>query len=354
MTHRHKGEDAAIRVAFINPGYGDRGFWKDTRDTMQAAADQFGFELVVFDSDRNWQKMIESSQKVFALDPAPDYIVAVNEYRLGARIVLEAAERNIPIIMLLDDLTDAQKNARGGLLRDLPNRLFSVTPDNERAGYEIARSLVDAARFENGGKVPDEICLLSIAGDNSTPASIKRTIGLDHALLQFSLLHEQRRLVANWSFGEAYRQTASWLSSGNCLEAVWAANDAMALGAITAIEKEGLIPGKDVFVGGLNWSTKGIQAVQDGRMTMTHGGHFMAGAWSMVLLHDYIAGVPNLIDHRDQTFRMEGITRQNAHQFADVLRTRDWHSIDFSAYSLIHAPLDAKYAFSLRNLKREP
>ncbi len=38
------------RIAFINPGYGDRGFWKDVRDTMQAAADQFGFDLVVFDS----------------------------------------------------------------------------------------------------------------------------------------------------------------------------------------------------------------------------------------------------------------------------------------------------------------
>ena len=105
----HDTTDVRIRVAFINPGYGDRGFWKDVRDTMQAAADQFGFDLVVFDSDRDWKQMAESANRVFAMNPRPDYIIAVNEHQQGTRIVLEAQERSIPVLMLLNDLTDEQR-----------------------------------------------------------------------------------------------------------------------------------------------------------------------------------------------------------------------------------------------------
>ena len=110
-----------------------------------------------------------------------------------------------------------------------------------------------------------------------TPASLQRLRGLDMALEQYPLLREQRRLVVNWSFEEAYRRTAEWLATGGCLDAVWAANDSIALGAIKAIEEFGKVPGKDVFVGGLNWSAEGLENVASGKMTMTHGGHFLAG-----------------------------------------------------------------------------
>lgn len=342
-------EPERLRVAFINPGYGDRGFWKDVRDTMEAAADQFGFELVVFDSDRNWEKMAESARKAFAMQPPPDYIIAVNEYQQGTRIVLEAEERGIPYIMLLNDLTEFQKETYGMPRKGLANWLFTLTPDNERAGYEIAASLIDAARFEFEDNMPKSLCLLSIAGDRSTPASLQRLEGLDHALARFPVLKEQRRLVANWSFGEAFRQTTAWLERGACVDAVWAANDAIALGAIAALENAGRVPGKDVFVGGLNWSEEGVGAVADGKMTMTHGGHFLAGAWAMVLLHDYTQGVEIPKDSIELSFRMEAITRENVARFDKILGARDWKNIDFSRFSLANPASRGEYRFGLQS-----
>lgn len=341
------GMKADIRVAFINPGYGNKGFWKDVRDTMQAAADQFGFDLIVFDSDRDWKMMIESAQKVFALDPPPDYIIAVNEHQQGTRIILEAEERGIPVIMLLNDLTQAQKDTYGYPGRDIQNWIFTLTPDNERAGYDIAMSLIDAARLANDDLLPKKLCLLSIAGDRKTPASLQRLDGLDHALGRYPVLHERRRLVANWSFDEAYRQTAAWLDRGECVDAVWAANDDIALGAIAALEATGRVPGKNVFVGGLNWSPEGVQNVKDGKMTLTHGGHFFAGAWVMVLLHDYIKDVEFLKENHEISFRMEAVTRENLLYFEDVLLNRDWSKIDFSRFSLVNSPPGAEYHFGL-------
>lgn len=339
--------DAPVRVAFINPGYGDRGFWKDVRGTMEAAADQFGYELIVFDSDRDSKMMIESAQRVFDLDPAPDYIIAVNEHQQGARIVLEAAERDIPVIMLLNDLTQEQKDAHGYPVKDFANWILTLTPDNERAGYDIAKSLIDGARLENEYQHRKPLCLLSIAGDSKTPASLQRLQGLDHALSRFPLLREQNRLVANWSYDEAFRQTQSWLKRDGCVDAVWAANDDIALGAIAALEEAGRRPGKDVFVGGLNWSPDGLRKVSDGEMTMTHGGHFFAGAWVMVLLHDYISGVETLYENPEISFRMEAITRDNISYFVDVLGNRDWGSLDFKEFSIANSPPGTEYNFVL-------
>ncbi|MBC07721.1 ABC transporter substrate-binding protein [Thalassospira sp.] len=336
-----------VRVAFINPGYGDRGFWKDVRDTMQAAADQFGYDLLVFDSNRDSKMMIESAQKVFALEPTPDYIIAVNEHQQGTRIVLEAEERGIPVIMLLNDLTDEQKENYGYPGKDIKNWILSLTPDNERAGYDIAKSLIDGARLKADNQQPGPLCLLSIAGDRNTPASLQRLDGLDHALSRFPLLREQRRLVANWSYDEAYRQTENWLDRDGCVDAIWAANDDIALGAIAALEKAGRKPGKDVFVGGLNWSPDGLRKVADGEMTITHGGHFFAGAWVMVLLHDYIQGVEILSKHPEITFRMEAITRDNISYFVDILGSRNWNSLDFHQFSIANSPSGTEYNFGL-------
>lgn len=343
------GQDRAqVRIAFINPGYGDRGFWKDVRDTMQAAADQFGYDLIVFDSDRDWKKMVESADSVFALDPAPDYIIAVNEHQQGTRIILEAEKRRIPVIMLLNDLTEDQKAKHGRPGKDINNWILTITPDNERAGYDIATSLIDGARMATTDHLPKDICLLSIAGDRKTPASLQRLAGLDHALSRYPILKEQRRIVANWSFDEAFRQTSGLLNSGACIDAVWAANDDIALGAIAALEEAGRTPGKDVFVGGLNWSKEGLDNVTEGKMTLTHGGHFLAGAWAIVLLHDYIKGVETLRQNPEVSFRMEAVTRVNMSYFADVLMSRDWSKIDFSAFSLVNAPEGTDYHFGLQ------
>lgn len=338
------------RVAFINPGYGDRGFWKDVRDTMQAAADQFGFELIVFDSNRDWKQMAESANRVFAMDPPPDYIVAVNEYQQGTRIVLEAQKRNIPVLMLLNDLTDAQKQRFGRPGKELALWIATLVPDNARAGFEIARSLAAAAQNVKNEGAGKDLCLLSLAGDSLTPASLQRLRGLDRALEQYPVLREQRRLVANWSFDEAYRRTAEWLAKGACLDAVWAANDDIALGAIKAIEEAGKVPGKDVFVGGLNWSDEGIKNVANGKMTMTHGGHFLAGAWIMVLLKDYLDGVERLRDNPEVFFRMQAITSENLKIYQRVLAGRDWDGIDFSQFRLVNNPGQIDYHFGIEAL----
>ena len=61
----------------------------------------------------------------------------------------------------------------------------------------------------------------------------------------------------------------------------------MALGAMEGVVAAGKSPGKDVFIGGLNWDPPALDKVKDGALVTTVGGHFMIGGWALVLLYDY-------------------------------------------------------------------
>ncbi|WP_339780814.1 ABC transporter substrate-binding protein [uncultured Thalassospira sp.] len=340
----------APRVAFINPGYGDRGFWKDVSDTMHVAARQFGFQIVEFDSDRQWPLMAQNANRVFAMDPPPDYIIASNEHQQGARIVIEANARHIPIFMLLNDLTVDQKKRVGQPGTNLPYWIATLTPDNKKAGFDLARSLVLADEKLHADQPGRDICLLSLAGDWNTPASLDRLEGLDVALAKYPQLVEKRRLIANWSYDEAYKRTASLLPEG-CLDAVWAASDDIARGAIAAIEDAGKVAGKDVVVGGVNWSAEGLKLVKEGKMTMTHGGHFLAGAWIMVMVNDFRNGVDVQGRGPDYAFSMQAITGDNVDRFEEKFGQRDWNKIDFSKFGLTgKSDQNATYHFDLEHL----
>ena len=64
----------------------------------------------------------------------------------------------------------------------------------------------------------------------------------------------------------------------------------MAFGAMQALEKRGGKPGKDVLFSAVNTSTEALEAVRSGRLASLAGGHFICGAWAMVLIHDYANG----------------------------------------------------------------
>lgn len=72
-----------------------------------------------------------------------------------------------------------------------------------------------------------------------------------------------------------------------------------------------------------------------------------AGAWVMVLLHDYISGVETLYENPEISFRMEAITRDNISYFVDVLGNRDWGSLDFKEFSIANSPPGTEYNFVL-------
>ncbi len=340
---------ATKRIAFINPGFEDKGFWQAVSATMQAAADSLGFELEILYSDRQWPKMVENGKTLLSREQTPDYLILVNEHQQAPVLMKLAELRGVKTILLLNSLTVEQVDALGAPREQLQGWLGSLTPDNEIAGYEIATSVIEGAKKAGIGD-DNQINLIALAGDFKTPASIGRLDGLGRALRAYPDAKLERKFTVNWSFDKAYRQTQLWLKSQGELDAVWAANDPIALGAIKALREAGREPGRDVMVAGLNWSPAALDLVSRGEMTLSHGGHFLAGAWIMVLLYDYDQGVDFATPAADVRFPMTAIDQGNVRAYRQALGDGNWSRIDFRQFSRSHHPELLGYDFSMSAL----
>ncbi|MFT6917378.1 MAG: ABC-type sugar transport system substrate-binding protein [Motiliproteus sp.] len=345
----------AKRVTFINPGFEAEGFWMKVSATMQAAADSLGFELEILYADRQWPKMVENGTRVLARAELPDYLILVNEHQQVPALLKLAEQRGVKTLLLLNSLTPEQTQTLGQPRQALSHWLGSLTPDNEIAGYQIATSVIDTAT-QLGLAREGQVHLLALAGDFKTPASLGRLAGLQRALEDRPNALLERRFTVNWSHDKAYRQTQLWLQSQGELDAVWAANDPIALGAIKALREAGRTPGKDVSVAGLNWSPEALQLVKSGAMTLTHGGHFLAGAWSLVLLYDYDQGLDFVTPDSGASsgaeihFPMTAIDQTNVQAYLNALGDGDWSKIDFKQFSRQQQPQRPGYDFSMAAL----
>ncbi|RVU34587.1 sugar ABC transporter substrate-binding protein [Hwanghaeella grinnelliae] len=334
------------RVLFVNPGFADKGFWKAVSETMEAAATALGFELTIVSGDRKWPLMV--SRGLAALnDLKPDYAILVNEHQQVPQLMEAAEADGIKTILLLNGLTADQEARMNGPRQTLSNWLGTITPDNEIAGYEMAQSLLTAGGALGLDK--DGLSILTLAGDFKTPASIVRLQGLDRALQEFRPLSEARRITVNWSERQAYERTKIFLKTSR-VDGIWAANDPIAIGAIKASREAGKEPGRDIVVTGLNWSREAVDLVRDGKMTLTHGGHFLAGAWVIVLLYDYENGKDFAEISSHLSFPMSSIHAGNADAYVDAFGDGDWSKINFKHFSRAENPSLKKYPFNLTAL----
>lgn len=346
----------AMSATFINPGKKGERFWDMVTETMQAAADDFSINLEVIYAERNRIKMTQLGQQVTSRETPPDYLILVNEEQAAEKIVLSSKEQPIKILMLLNDFLPTQRESVGYPNDKNSNLLGAVVPDNYRAGQRMMQALIQCAKNKT---TSTPFHILALGGDKLTPASLDRNKGAMSAIESNSEVSLDRFLYANWNAQEAQQLTSNYLqwASRNDIQpsAIWAANDPIAKGAKTALQKANLTPGEDICLVGLNWSKEGLEMVQNGEMVLTDGGHFLAGAWSMVVIHDYetksSAGEldkPGLIN-----FQMQSIDQSNIGDYLDNLGDEQWSKINFSGFSLESGSGYDEYDFSLKKVLKQ-
>jgi hypothetical protein len=134
------------------------------------------------------------------------------------------------------------------------------------------------------------------------------------------------------------------------MKLVWAGSDQMAFGAMATWEKHGSKPGVDAWFSGINTSTEALEAIKSGRLTALAGGHFITGAWALVLIYDY---------HHGRDFADEGVETQRPMfaQFTPDLANRyierfssGFDSVDFRRYSKVKNPQLKHYDFGFQQL----
>lgn len=342
----------ALDVTFLNPGKQGERFWDMVTETMQAAADDLGINLEVLYAGRNRIMMRELGLEVTRRSTPPDYLILVNEEQAIEPVFLSASQRNIKTLMLLNDFSAEQRQRIGDPGSKYPNLLGALTPDNFAAGERMMQALYSCAQQKGEGPYH----VLALGGDRLTPASLQRNEGALAVVKQQPAIQLDRFLYANWNQQRAESLTDLYLQWAQRNDvrphAIWAANDPIALGAKQALLKHDLLPGKDVCLAGLNWSKPGLDMVVKGEMEVTDGGHFLAGGWAMVMLHDHAQRLSNgnASPIGDIRFQMQAINHSNISAYLNKLGAEQWQLIDYQLFKLRDGQSFADYDFSLQNL----
>jgi ABC-type sugar transport system substrate-binding protein len=334
-----------IRVGFVNPGRTGEAFWLLVSATMKAAAAELGIDVDIRYTDREPGKTMAVTKELLA--ESPDYLIATNDVGLGGAIIKLADAAQVPMILLSNDLDPKQSAEYGEPRIKYPRWLGSIVPDHEGGGYGTAEALlIETVRI----KTARPLKLLALTGDVDTPASVDSVHGAERAVAVMRKLLGPGSVeldVTNldWTEKGAEAYVRGFIGEGNGIDALWAANDAMASGAITGLREAGYHPGVDVLVGGINWSRRAIERVLDREMVLTYGGHFLGGAWAMVVLRDYHDGRDFAEEDARLQFSMGAFDFTVARRFPEFGKI-DWGRIDFTRFCKTRNPGVTRYDFT--------
>lgn len=315
-------------------------------DMMQHAAASLDIELEVLTTERDYLAQIHFIETL-AQRPAherPDYLIVAAEKTtlLGQ---LEAAGRaGIPVFLAFNAVTGVDEQV--GVPRQYYSHwLGSLAPIAEEGGYLAARALIERAIDTLPADTP--LGMVALAGDRSTHTSRQRNKGLARALAEFPQVRLHQQVHADWSYDKALEQSTHLLQRYPDLQLIWSASDLQAFGALQALHEVGRAPGRDVFVSAINATQAALESMLSGELSALAGGHHMAGAWSLVLLHDYHHGL-DFVDAQGnaelQYSMFALIDQRNAKYLLE--RRRANRSMDFCRYSRVCNPAREEYDFS--------
>ncbi len=220
----------------------DNPFFVSLKDGAQKKADELGYKLVVLDSQNdpakelaNVEDLMVRGAKVLLINPTDSEAVS--------NAVAIANHRNIPVITL-------DRGAAKG-------KVVSHIASDNVAGGKMAGDFI-AQKLGTNAKV---IQLEGIAG---TSAARERGEGFKQAIAEhkFDVLASQ---PADFDRTKGLNVMENLLASKSAVQAVFAQNDEMALGALRAINAAN----KKVLVVGFDGTDDGVKAVKSGKLGAT-------------------------------------------------------------------------------------
>jgi ABC-type sugar transport system substrate-binding protein len=342
----------AQSVAFINPGKSDEIYWVTATQAMQAAAHSLGMTFEVQYAQREPLKTLEIAREMVARPAGkrPEYIVITDDYSVADRLLAIIDPAGVKTFLAYSSIPVDQRGGIGSPRGKYKGWLGSLEPQAEDAGYLTARALIERGKREKAFGPDGKLHMLAIAGDRSTPSSINRNQGMRRAVAEAPMVVLEEEVYAAWARENAAQQAESLYRRYPDVKLVWAGNDLMAFGAMAAWEKRGGKPGVDAWFSGVNTSTEALEAVKSGRLTSLAGGHFITGAWALVMIYDY---------HHGRDFADEGLElrRPMFAEFTPLLADRyierfsgGFDGVDFSRYSKVKNPKLRRYNFGFAQL----
>lgn len=332
-----------MTVAFLAPNPPQNIFWGTLYKIMQAAADDLDIELTIHYSKANTYSFKKDGSKILAAHPKPDYFVTGYWNGVTVGHLAEAEARGIKTFVINTEISKEETRLAGAPRGRYSQWIGHMRPDDQKAGYDLAKTLI-AAAAEQGIR---NMHVAGVGGGSDSDVSNQRERGFARAVGEANNVVSRHEVLGMWEQPVTSRALEKLLAEEARINVVWTASDAMALGSVDALKAAGKTPGRDAFVGGIDWSATGIDAVARGELVATYGGHFMEGAWALILLYDYHHGRDFAREPGVSAYStMYPITSDNAKAYKQVFEDQSWSKVDFRKFSKVLNPSLREYVFT--------
>ena len=325
-------------------------FWGLVVEAMQAAADDLNIDLQVkYIQIRQTYTFKRLGNHFLKQKPKLDYLVTKYVRSATAEHLAEAEKLGIKVLVINSDVPEDEQNAVGKLPREkYANWIGHLVPDDRQAGYDQARILVTAAKQAHSADPHGDIHVLGMEATYDSTVGESRKAGLhDYVDSNADVVLKDIKQIS-WTKNPSKMEVAKVLMLYPDIEVLWTSNEEIAWGAVQTLESAGKKPGKDVYIGSFDWNTDSARAIADGRITVSMAGHFMEGAWALVLLYDYHNGIDF---NQDPGVRMKtplsAINADNFKRYIALTQQGGLKKIDFRKFSKKYNPDLKTYNFNI-------
>ncbi|HOO32147.1 MAG TPA: substrate-binding domain-containing protein [Thermotogota bacterium] len=220
-------------------------FFVSMKEGGEAKAAELGLEMIVLDAQDSSEKQYSQIQDLITRNVD---VLIVNPCDSDAVVpaVMEAKMMGIPVITVTRPANGIEVNQH-------------LDIDNKEAGMLAAEALVEA--LDGTGKIA------VLEGIPGAPSANDRQAGFMAVIDQYDGLEVVTSLTANYSREEGARVMEDVLQGNPELDAVYAHNDEMALGAVRAIVAAGRM--NEIKVFGIDAVDDAIMAIKNGEMVAT-------------------------------------------------------------------------------------
>ena len=258
--------------------------------SMQAEAKRLGWQLVYTDAAGSAAKQVADVNSMIAQGVDVIFLSPREEKPL-IPAVMAAKKAGIPLF-LIDRGVDANL-AKAGV-----DYVTFIGSDFLLEGKQAGEWLVKAT----SGKA----IILELEGSTGSSPANDRKKGFDDVMAQ----NPGMKIVASQSGDfnrDKGRQVAeSLLQAHPEATVIYAHNDEMAIGAISAIEAAGKKPGKDILIVSIDGEKDGLQAIIDGKMgaTVECNPRFGPAAYAAAIAYSKGEKIPPVMTNKDNFYDM--------------------------------------------------
>jgi ABC-type sugar transport system substrate-binding protein len=331
-----------FKVGFLAGGDRDNNFWVRMGQFAEAVAEDLNIDLQIrYPSPATYVIKRRGEQLIKSLDEG-DFFTTIYFDAVTADLLQAAELREVRSFIINTEILEQDRQRVGTPREKFRHWIGHMRPDDRQAGYVVADEIFK--HFDN----PKSVKMIAVNGDPSVQVAVDRLNGLKERMDESPRATLHTVATADWLHESARVTTQELLDEYPDTNAIWAASDPMALGAIEAIEQAGLEPGKDVVTASIDWTNEGLKAVQSGKMLASVGGHFMEAGIALLLMYDYHHG-EDFAGELGASFKtpMYPVTRDDIDDYFEKVGTNpDWSSIDFKQFTKTHNPDLDRYDFS--------